>query len=226
MMNWSQIEALLAAEDFGTAPHPDEIEWSEEPEPGPSSGPQGVVQGFMRPGVVQLVKKYNPATLVSADTTAVRAKLGRGAPKAIGAKGYLTHTFSGRQYYFKSDAQKRTIRYQGALSVVKGGRTATKKTKNKRKADENAHLIAHSLGGDPYFTQGYVAMSQNINRNNGDWYRMEGYIRNRLKANKTKAYMAVKPHYPTPSIKRPDYIEVSVYFNRAPYKLKFKIPTP
>lgn len=119
-----------------------------------------------------------------------------------------------------------TVRQPGPLHYVQGGRVGTKKTKNKRVADENAHLIAHSIGGDPRFTLGYVAMKRNINRDNGHWYMMERYIRDRLKAKGSKVYMAVKPHYPSDTMKRPDYILISVYFNRAPYKISFKILTP
>lgn len=164
------------------------------------------------------------AGFVSKDTSGARARLTRGSPSTAGT--YSTRTYNGRTYYYKTDPQGRIVKYQGLLAYVSGGRTATKKTRNKRVGDQNGHLIAHSLGGDPHFTLGYVAMKARINQRGGDWYRMEHYIRERLKTKGTKVYMAVKPHYPTPTLRRPDHILVSVLFNRTPFKVRFRIDTP
>lgn len=223
-LDWEEIEALLAAEDFRDGTHPDDYEDADE-----ELAPAVTVQPKMMPGAIQLVRKKPktkpvPGTATFVDRTGVRAKLARGTPGVPG--NYTLHQHSGRNYYYQQDLSGRVTKYQGQCTYVKGGRSATKKTRNKRVNDDNAHLIAHSLGGNPRFALGYVAMSRNINQRGGTWYRMEGYVRGRLTQKGTKVYMATKPHYPTPTLKRPDYIEVSVYFNRSPFKIKFRIDTP
>jgi hypothetical protein len=225
-MNWPEIEALLAAEDFGDGTHPDDY----DEEAFEDFAPSVALQAKMMPGAIQLARTRRrkpmvvPGTATYQDTGGKRAKLDRGTPGVPG--NYTTHPYSNRNYFYQQDNTGRITKYQGRLSYVKGGRSATKKTKNKRVNDDNAHLIAHSLGGNPKFALGYVAMARVINQRGGDWYRMESYIRRRLVMKNSKVYMATKPHYPTPTMKRPDYIEVSVYFNRSPYKIKFRINTP
>lgn len=226
MFDWEAIEVLLAAEDFGDGTHPDDYEEDLYEE----STASVAVQAKMMPGAIQLARskprkpRAVPGTATFQDTTGMRAKLTRGTPGVPG--NYTTHAYSNRSYYYQQDNSGRITKYQGRLAYVKGGRSATKKTRNKRVNDDNAHLIAHSLGGNPKFALGYVAMARTINQRGGAWYKMEGYIRARVQQKGTKVYMATKPHYPTPTMKRPDYIDVSVYFNRSPYKIKFRIDTP
>lgn len=166
------------------------------------------------------------SNIVAEDKTGVRAKLRRGSPSNVGP--YTTHAFGGRTYYHQSDTSGRITKYQGRLSFVKGGRSATMKTKNKRKTDQNGHLIAHSFGGDPTFSLGYVAMNKTVNGAGGEWGQMEGYVRKRLQVTSTSAYMAVKPIYPPtqPNMFRPTSVRVSLYFNRSPFKITFLIDTP
>ena len=68
-------------------------------------------------------------------------------------------------------------------------------------------------------------MNKKINSAGGAWGKMEGYVRTRLKQKGTKVWMAVKPKYDGIK-KRPIRIEVSLTFNRSPFKVRFNIPTP
>jgi hypothetical protein len=226
-VDWSKIEELLATEDFGPGMHPDDFESEEPAEPPPPPAPDEAVQPLMMPGVIQAAKaRALPGTATYIDRTGVRAKLNRRAPSKGKLGGYNTHNYGGRTYYHQSDARGRITKYQGPLTYVQGGRVATIKTKNKRKTDQNGHLIAHSVGGDPHFALGYVAMNKQINSAGGDWGRMEGYIRSRLQQTGIMVYMAVKPNYPSATMHRPDSVRVSVYFNRSPFKVTFNINTP
>ncbi|HWS85707.1 MAG TPA: DNA/RNA non-specific endonuclease [Pyrinomonadaceae bacterium] len=228
-IDWSQIESMLAAEDFGPGMHPDDFE-EDGPET-PVVDSEEVVQPKMMPGVIQAAKRKQktrplPGTVIDTDRTGVRAKLNRGTPSAGKIGNYNTHGYGGRTYYHQVDGRGRITKYQGPLRYVSGGRVATVPTKNKRKGDQNGHLIAHSLGGDPKFSLGYVAMKRSINLAGGDWGKMESYVRYRLQQKGIKVYMAVKPSYATATIGRPNSIRVSVYFNRSPFKVIFNIDTP
>lgn len=136
-----------------------------------------------------------------------------------------SHTHGGRTYYYRKDASGRTVKIAGSIVHTTAKRSATRKTKNKRKNDANGHLIAHSIGGPPTLTENYVAMDRAINSAGGDWGKVEGYIRTRIQQRGTQAWMAVLPSYPNATMQRPHEIEVRLKFNRSPYSIRFKIPT-
>ncbi|MBW4632741.1 MAG: DNA/RNA non-specific endonuclease [Iphinoe sp. HA4291-MV1] len=138
----------------------------------------------------------------------------------------IQHTHDGRTYYSRTDAQGRVTKIAGSLVYTKSKRIGTPKVPYKRKGDHAGHLIAHSFGGPPKFTGNFVAMKKEINLAGGDWGRMEAYIRGRLKAPKTKAWMSVKPVFANDKTKRPSEINVTVKFNRQPYERTFNIQTP
>lgn len=141
-------------------------------------------------------------------------------------KTYLVHQYDGRDFYYKKDATNRVTEMHGTLRHVIAKRQKTGKVKNKRKNDHSSHLIAHSLGGDPKFTDNYVSMKDSINSHGGEWHQMEHYVRERLKKANSKAYMACVLEYNGTAKGRPSRIRVSVYFNRIPYKVDFTINTP
>lgn len=199
---------------------------------------------FAGPGVVQRAKQKTPAQYLAAakGTANPLSKTGvlydqkpgayiggtvRSAPKKWNTRGFQQRTYGGRNYYWRLDAQNRTDRMEGQIELTDAPRTATKKTRGKRKNDHNGHLIAHSLGGDPKFTAAYVAMARSVNLAGGAWGRMEAYVRRMLSGRSMRAYMVTKPMYPGPGSKaskvRPDRILVSVYFSVKPYKAKFVI---
>jgi hypothetical protein len=142
-------------------------------------------------------------------------------------RGYATTAHAGRTYYHRHDAaSNRTIKFAGPIIYTQCGRIATPKVSYKRKADHAGHLIAHSFGGPPRFAGNFVAMNKLVNSAGGDWGEMEAYIRKRLKARNTAAYMSVSPQYSDPKTKRPTSIVVTVHFNRDPKKKRFTILTP
>ncbi|MEM6719519.1 MAG: DNA/RNA non-specific endonuclease [Bacteroidota bacterium] len=138
-----------------------------------------------------------------------------------------TFMHGGRTYYIMRDANKRVTKFAAKLHYYKGKRIATPRNKVPyiRKNDQAGHLIAHSLGGPPKLLANFVAMDKTINGKSGAWAKMEEYIRTRLKQKNIKVWMSVKPNYPGKK-KRPDHIEVSLTFNRSPYKVGFDVPTP
>jgi hypothetical protein len=139
--------------------------------------------------------------------------------------GSVVH--DGRKYHHKFDStKKRYTKIAGPIRYIKDQRVATPKVPYKRKDDAAGHLIAHSMGGPPKFVGNFVAMNKTINSAGGDWGKMEACIRKRLKARNTTAYMSATPVYPNDQSKRPISIEVTVHFNRKPYKQKWIIPTP
>ena len=138
---------------------------------------------------------------------------------------YTRSTHGGRHYYSRKDAAGRVTKFAGGLVYTRTARKSTPKVPYKRKNDQAGHLIAHSFGGPPKFTDNFVAMNKTINSKGGAWGRMESYIRMRLQQSGIKVWMSVKPHYPGIK-KRPDRIAVSLTFNRSPFKVKFNIPTP
>lgn len=137
-----------------------------------------------------------------------------------------THTYDGRTYYSRTDAQGRVTKIAGSLVYTKSKRKPTPNVPYKRKGDQAGHLIAHSLGGPPKFTANFVAMKRKINSAGGDWGKMEAYIRKRLQAKNTQAWMSVKPVFANDKIKRPSEINVTVKFNRPPKEKTFNIQTP
>lgn len=141
-------------------------------------------------------------------------------------KAYIVHKYDNRDFYYQKDASGRVTEMQGTLRHVIAKRQKTGKVKNKRKDDHSSHLIAHSLGGDPKFTDNYVSMKASINSQGGEWHQMEHYVRERLKKANSKAYMACILEYNGTAKGRPSRIRVSVYFNRIPYKVDFTINTP
>lgn len=138
---------------------------------------------------------------------------------------YTTTAYGGRTYYYRTDPSKRTIKISGPLVYTKGDRKPTAKVPYKRKTDASGHLIAHSFGGPPSLTQNYVAMNKFINSAGGDWGKVEGYIRTRLKQKGIGVWMAVLPQYSGVS-KRPHEIWVRLRFNKSPYVVRFKVLTP
>jgi hypothetical protein len=138
-----------------------------------------------------------------------------------------TTAHGGRTYYHRIDpVTKRTTKFSGPLVYVKGGRVGTPKVAYKRKNDAAGHLIAHSFGGPPKYTGNFVAMDSYINGAGGDWGKMEHYIRQRLKAKSTAAYMSVTPLYANGTSKRPTSIVVTAHFNRKPFKKQWTVNTP
>ncbi len=154
------------------------------------------------------------------------AQLTKQTPKNPG--NYTSTTaHGGRTYHHKFDGvSKRTTKFSGPLVYVQGGRKNTPKVAYKRKNDAAGHLIAHSFGGPPQFAGNFVAMNKLVNGAGGAWGQMEFYIRNRLKAANTVAYMSVTPIYPDAKSKRPTSIAVTAHFNRDPKKKKWVILTP
>jgi hypothetical protein len=136
-----------------------------------------------------------------------------------------THDYGDRKYYSRTDLQGRVTKIAGPLQYTKSNRVGTLKVPYKRKGDQSGHLIAHSFGGPPKFTHNYVAMKKEINQAGGDWGKMETYIRNRLKAKNTNAWMSVQPVYANDKTKRPSEIKVTVKFNRPPTEKTFNIKT-
>jgi hypothetical protein len=160
-----------------------------------------------------------------ATTTAQPAQLTKQTPKNPG-NYTATAVHGGRTYHHKFDGiSKRTTKFSGPLTYVQGGRKNTPKVAYKRKNDAAGHLIAHSFGGPPQFTGNFVAMNKLINSAGGAWGQMEFYIRKRLKAANTTAYMSVTPNYPNAKSKRPNSISVTAHFNRDPKKKKWTIAT-
>ncbi|MBD2526674.1 DNA/RNA non-specific endonuclease [Nostoc sp. FACHB-133] len=139
---------------------------------------------------------------------------------------YSTHDYSGRTYYSRKDPQGRVTKIAGPLKHTIGKRVGTLKVSYKRKGDQSGHLIAHSLGGPPRLDHNYVAMKREINAAGGQWGKMESYIRKRLKANGSAAWMSVEPVYKDDKNKRPIEINVTVKFNRPPKEKKYNIKTP
>ncbi|MBC8754332.1 DNA/RNA non-specific endonuclease [Kordia sp. YSTF-M3] len=181
-------------------------------------------------GVIQLGKKLTPAKRLEALRRAGHVtgiskikRVGKRRPKSLG--GYAQTTVSGRKYYSRKDPTGRVVKFAGGLKYSKAARKATPKVPYKRKNDAAGHLIAHSFGGPPKFTDNFVAMNKTINSAGGAWGKMEGYIRQRLKQKNIEVWMSVKPHYVGKS-KRPISIGVSLTFNRSPFKVKFNIATP
>jgi len=144
-------------------------------------------------------------------------------PKKIA--GYTVTPIGGRNYYSRKDHMGRVTKFAGSLKYHTGSRQSTPKVPYKRNNDQAGHLIAHSFGGPPKFTDNFVAMDKKVNSKGGAWGRMESYIRTRLKQSGTKVWMAVRPNYPGKN-RRPDVIRVSLTFNRSPFKVRFRIPTP
>lgn len=138
---------------------------------------------------------------------------------------YTKSSYQGRHYYHATDAGNRTVKISGALVYTTAKRQPTRNVSYKRKSDVSGHLIAHSFGGPPKLTSNYVAMSRIINAAGGDWGKVEGYIRTRLKQSGIKIWMAVIPQY-TGVSKRPSTIDIRLRFNRSPAVLHFSVPTP
>lgn len=138
---------------------------------------------------------------------------------------YMKHKHAGRNYFFRSDANKRVAKIAGPLVYTTTKRFPTLKVAAKRKTDASGHLIAHSLGGPPKLTHNYLAMNRFINSAGGDWGKTEAYIRDRCKVKGTKVWMSVYPRYLNKS-KRPYEIEVRLKFNKKPQNVRFLIDTP
>lgn len=138
---------------------------------------------------------------------------------------YTSHSYGGRSYYYRRDAQKRVVKISGPLVYTNAKRVATAKVKYKRKTDASGHLIAHSFGGPPKLTENYVAMNKAINSAGGDWGAVEGYIRTRLKQAGIAVWMAVYPEYAGVG-QRPTKISVRLRFNKSPHVVWFSVDTP
>ncbi|HLM45930.1 MAG TPA: DNA/RNA non-specific endonuclease [Myxococcaceae bacterium] len=138
-----------------------------------------------------------------------------------------THNYANRTYHARGDQDNpkdtRVRKISGPLQLTNVRRSSTMKVPYKRKRDHSGHLFGHVLGGPPRFGANYVAMSKDVNL--GDWKRMEKYLQSRIRQKGTKGWMSVRPQYPGKN-KRPDIIDVTAKFNKSPYEVKFRIPTP
>lgn len=189
---------------------------------GPPASATGVIQAEKKTPPKRLAELRQKRVVTHSDTVSIPIKTAPKHPTHYPS----TRVYGGRTYHYRTDPQGRLEKISGPLTYTNAGRVATMKVPNKRRSDQSGHLFAHSLGGPPRLNLNYVAMNRRINSAGGEWGKMEGYIRARMKQRGTRGWMSVKPDYPRVAMKRPHRIRVRARFNRSPYVVHFLIPTP